>query len=51
MMVNASFYGKLWFMAKFSCIREALSFVDGGNTPFIGLLFLIGERKQVNASR
>ena len=37
-------------MAKFSCIREAVSFVDSGNAPFIGLLFLIGELKQANAS-
>ena len=31
-------------------IREALSFLDDGNAPFIGLLLLIGELKQVNAS-
>ena len=37
-------------MAKFLYIREALSFLDGGNAPFIGLVFLIGELKQVNAS-
>jgi len=37
-------------MAKFSCIRKALSFLNGGNAPFIGLLFLIGELKQVNPS-
>ena len=37
-------------MAKFSYLRESLSFLDGGNAPFIGLLFLIGELKQVNSS-
>ena len=28
-------------------VRKALSFLDGGNAPFIGLLLLIGELKQV----
>ena len=27
------------FMAKFSYLREALFFLDYGNTPFIGLAF------------
>ena len=31
-------------------IREALSFLDGGNSSFIELLLLIGKLKQVNAS-
>ena len=37
---------------KFSCISEGLSFLDGGNVPFFGLLSLIVnlivKLKQVN---
>ena len=49
MMVNAPYrvnFG-LWQVFMY---KEALSFVDGGSAPFIGLLFLIVKLKQVNAS-
>ena len=49
MMVNVPYrvnFG-LW---KVFMYKEVLFFMDGDNGPFIGLLFLIGELKQVIAS-
>ena len=36
-------------MANFHVLREALSFMDGGNAPFIESLYLIDNLNQMNA--
>ena len=49
MMVYTLLWGNIWVYGKFSCLREALSFMDGGNAPFIESLYLIDNLNQMNA--